>query len=235
MSKNINSIRTELEEMIMKIKKKINNVENILNSGRFNNEEINKQLNFIQNDLNKCEKEYNNFLSIIQSSNIKKDELDRQQLFYTKLQKLINTQKDSFKNIINKFKNLSQYNNGNNSDEDKEFENDDENDYMIPKQQIMSLNHLVQHKNKAIDNIYKKTLLVNQISKEVNQITYSQEEKLNDIENNIHNVEENTKETFKTLLNTAKEDKKNKISNCWIILFLTLFLGLLMFFYMKIG
>ena len=211
-------MRTELEEMIMKIKKNINNVENILNSGRFNNEEINKKLNVIQNALNKCENEYN-----------------RQQLFYTKLQKLIDAQKDSFKNITNKFKNLSQYNNGNNSDEEKEFENDDENDYMIPKQQIMSLNHLVQHKNIAIDNIYKKTLLVNQISKEVNQITFSQEEKLNDIENNIHNVEENTKETFKTLLNTAKEDKKNKISNCWIILFLTLFLGLLMFFYMKIG
>ena len=234
MSKNINSIRTELEEMIMKIKKKISNIDNILNTNRFNNEDILKKLNLIQNDLNKCENECNKFLSIIESSNIKQNELERQQLFYTKLQKLINTQKDSFKNLLTKYKNLSQNNIDNNSDEDKEFDNDDENDYMIPKQQIMSLNNLVQNKNKAIDNIHKKTLLINQISKEVNMITYNQEMKLNDVENNIQNVQENTKEAFQTLLKTAKEDKKNKISNCWIILFLTLFLGILIFFYTKI-
>lgn len=234
MSKNINSIRTELEEMIMKIKKKISNIDNILNTNRFNNEDILKKLNLIQNDLNKCENECNKFLSIIESSNIKQNELERQQLFYTKLQKLINTQKDSFKNLLTKYKNLSQNNIDNNSDEDKEFDNDDENDYMIPKQQIMSLNNLVQNKNKAIDNIHKKTLLINQISKEVNMITYNQEMKLNDVENNIQNVQENTKEAFQTLLKTAKEDKKKKISNCWIVLFLTLFLGILIFFYMKI-
>ena len=234
MSKNINSIRTELEEMIMKIKKKISNVDNILNTNKFNNEDILKQLNFIQNDLNKCENECNKFLSIIQSSNIKQNELEKQQLFHTKLTKLINTQKNYFNNLIKKHKNLSQNNIDNNSDEDKEFDNDDENDYMIPKQQIMSLNNLVQNKNKAIDNIHKKTLLINQISKEVNMITYNQEMKLNDVENNIQNVQENTKEAFQTLLKTAKEDKKNKISNCWIILFLTLFLGILIFFYTKI-
>ena len=234
MSKNINSIRTELEEMIMKIKKKISNVDNILNTYKFNNEDILKKLNLIQNDLNKCESECNKFLSLIESSNMKQNELERQQLFYTKLQKLINTQKDSFNNLITKYKNLSQNNIDNNSDEDKEFDNDDENDYMIPKQQIMSLNNLVQNKNKEIDNIHKKTLLINQISKEVNMITYNQEMKLNDVENNIQNVQENTKEAFQTLLKTAKEDKKNKISNCWIILFLTLFLGVLIFFYMKI-
>ena len=234
MSKNINSIRTELEEMIMKIKKKISNVDNILNTNKFNNEDILKQLNFIQNDLNKCENECNKFLSIIQSSNIKQNELEKQQLFHTKLTKLINTQKNYFNNLIKKHKNLSQNNIDNNSDEDKEFDNDDENDYMIPKQQIMTLNNLVQNKNKAIDNIHKKTLLINQISKEVNMITHTQEMKLNDVENNIQNVQENTKEAFQTLLKTAKEDKKNKISNCWIILFLTLFLGILIFFYTKI-
>jgi hypothetical protein len=211
MSKNINSIRTELEEMIMKIKKKISNIDNILNTNRFNNEDILKKLNLIQNDLNKCENECNKFLSIIESSNIKQNELERQQLFYTKLQKLINTQKDSFKNLITKYKNLSQNNIDNNSDEDKEFDNDDENDYMIPKQQIMSLNNLVQNKNKAIDNIHKKTLLINQISKEVNMITYNQEMKLNDVENNIQNVEENTKEAFQTLLKTALFIYKNYI------------------------
>ena len=234
MSKNINSIRTELEEMIMKIKKKISNVDNILNTNKFNNEDILKQLNFIQNDLNKCENECNKFLSIIQSSNLKQNELEKQQLFHTKLTKLINTQKNYFNNLIKKHKNLSQNNIDNNSDEDKEFDNDDENDYMIPKQQIMTLNNLVQNKNKAIDNIHKKTLLINQISKEVNMITHTQEMKLNDVENNIQNVQENTKEAFQTLLKTAKEDKKNKISNCWIILFLTLFLGILIFFYTKI-
>ena len=234
MSKNINSIRTELEEMIMKIKKKISNVDNILNTNKFNNEDILKQLNFIQNDLNKCENECNKFLSIIQSSNLKQNELEKQQLFHTKLTKLINTQKNYFNNLIKKHKNLSQNNIDNNSDEDKEFDNDDENDYMIPKQQIMTLNNLVQNKNKAIDNIHKKTLLINQISKEVNMITHTQEMKLNDVENNIQNVQENTKEAFQTLLKTAKEDKKNKISNCWIILFLTLFLGILVFFYTKI-
>ena len=234
MSKNINSIRTELEEMIMKIKKKISNIDNILNTNRFNNEDILKKLNLIQNDLNKCENECNKFLSIIQSSNIKQNELEKQQLFHTKLTKLINTQKNYFNNLIKKHKNLSQNNIDNNSDEDKEFDNDDENDYMIPKQQIMSLNNLVQNKNKAIDNIHKKTLLINQISKEVNMITHTQEMKLNDVENNIQNVQENTKEAFQTLLKTAKEDKKNKISNCWIILFLTLFLGILIFFYTKI-
>ena len=45
---------------------------------------------------------------------------------------------------------------------EEEMKDDEEEDYMIPKQQIINLNHIMNNKKEQIDNIYKKTLLVSQ-------------------------------------------------------------------------
>ena len=99
---------------------------------------------------------------------------------------------------------------------------DEEEEYMIPKQQVINLNHIMNNKKEQIDNIYKKTLLVSQIANEINEITNSQEEKINDIESNVIEVKDNTKQTLNNIIQSAKEDKSLKINNCYLIMFLSL-------------
>ena len=112
---------------------------------------------------------------------------------------------------------------------EEEMKDDEEEDYMIPKQQIINLNHIMNNKKEQIDNIYKKTLLVSQIANEINEITNSQEEKINDIESNVIEVKDNTKQTLNNIIQSAKEDKSLKINNCYLILFLSLIIILMLF------
>ena len=115
-------------------------------------------------------------------------------------------------------------------EENHDDTDNNESDYMIPKQQILNLNHLVTNKSEQIDHIYKKTLLVTQIANEINQITHAQEDKINDIENNVVEVKENSKETLNNLIKSAKEDQKLKINHCYLILFLSLIILIMIFF-----
>ena len=64
---------------------------------------------------------------------------------------------------------------------------------------------------------------------EINEITNSQEEKINDIESNVIEVKDNTKQTLNNIIQSAKEDKSLKINNCYLIMFLSLIIILMLF------
>jgi t-SNARE complex subunit (syntaxin) len=78
--------------------------------------------------------------------------------------------------------------------------------------------------DKKIDSIYHKTLLVNQLSSEVNEITLQQEHKLNDIEDNIIDLQKTTKDTLNTVIKEQEHQHNNKNNNCCIAFFILLFI-----------
>jgi hypothetical protein len=240
---SLEKTRQELEEIILKVQKKLLQIKNEMNDNlrNLNITNINKDFLNIKNDLDKCENEYlklNELLNKNQNSynndfeynidlNYNKDKLG---LFLTKLNKLINKQKEDYKNLNNKFISIQNeiHNNNNNNYNENElemkYEDDDENDYMIPKQQIKNLNNIINNKNEQINELYTKTLLVNEISKEVNTIVHGQKDKLEDIESNIKDTEDNTKKTFKTILDHSINNKNNQLTKCYIILLLCVLL-----------
>ena len=91
--------------------------------------------------------------------------------------------------------------------------------------------------NKEVDNllfglpiaIKDNIVTTSQIANEINEITNSQEEKINDIESNVIEVKDNTKQTLNNIIQSAKEDKSLKINNCYLIMFLSLIIILMLF------
>ena len=238
---SLEKTRQELEDIILKVKKKLVYINNEItdNLKNININNINKDFSNINSDLEKCEKEYLRLNEILTKNNknynndfeynielnFNKDKLG---LFLTKLNKLINKQKEDYKNLNNKFISIqNEIHNNNNYNENElemKYEDDDENDYMIPKQQIKNLNNIINNKNEQINELYTKTLLVNEISKEVNTIVHGQKDKLEDIESNIKDTEDNTKKTFKTILDHSINNKNNQLTKCYIILLLCVLL-----------
>ena len=247
---SLEKTRQELEEIILKVQKKLLQIKNEMNDDNIRNlniTNINKDFLNIKNDLDKCENEYlklNELLNKNQNSynndfeynielNYNKDKLG---LFLTKLNKLINKQKEDYKILNDKFisiqNEINNNNNNNNYNENElemKYEDDDENDYMIPKQHIKNLNNIINNKNEQINDLYNKTLLVNEISKEVNTIVHGQKEKLEDIESNIKDTEDNTKKTFKTILDHSLNDKNSQLSKCYIILLLCILIFFILY------
>ena len=250
---SLEKTRQELEEIILKVKKKLLYITNEINDNikNLNINNINKDFSNIKSDLEKCEKEYLRLNEILTKNNknynsdfeynielnFNKDKLG---LFLTKLNKLINKQKEDYKNLHNKFISIQNEINNNNNNNinnnynenelEMKFNDDDENDYMIPKQQIKNLNNIINNKNQQINELYNKTLLVNEISKEVNTIVHSQKDKLEDIESNIKETEDNTKKTFNTILDNSLKDKNNQISKCYIIILLCIFIFFILYY-----
>ena len=202
-------IKEEIEDTTMTIKKTIMNLQGSSLSFQEKKAEVEKTNALVK----KCKNllyEYSKNASSPASVSFKE-----------KVDGILQQQKNALISVQNSLINHSQ---AENEDED------DEEAQMIPKMQVQNLNHLIESRNKSIQNIYKKTLLVNQIAKEVNEITNGQEKSLETIEDNIQNVKLSSEDTHRTVLKRFNEIKNEKNNKCCILLFLSL-LGVIVILY----
>lgn len=233
----IEKTKKNLEETIIKILKRnkelSNKLSNIENSKEYSYEDeednIKANLNILSKDLSTASKVSNDLLTLINSkypSLITQEEYQKLKFAQSKSSKILSQEMDLFNKRKAKYTQLASNIHSNQSKSREETndldsnEDDGENAFMISKSQILSLDHLVQSKNEQVDNIYKKTLLVNELSKEINTLTHNQEEKMENIEENILHVENNAKDTLKSAFKVAQKDQRFKVNNCYVMLFL---------------
>lgn len=231
--------KKSLEETIIKILKRNKEIStrlsNIENTKEYSYEEepdnIKANINLLSKDLSLASKASSDLLTLINSKYplaISQEQYQKLKFAQTKSSKILSQEMELFNESKAKYTQLASAISKQNKnsidtyDLNGQSEEDAENAVMIPKTQILSLNHLVQSKNEQVDKIYKKTLLVNEISNEINTFTHSQEEKMETIEENIAQVKEHTKETFKSAFEVAQRDKKYKVNNFYVLLFLIL-------------
>ena len=232
------SIKTEIQELILHIKKRIINLDKYISSSTIM-ENLNKELDGLNKSICYCEKQINNFSDnntnknlledIVINVNNKTDEADL--LFLTKVKKLLAQQKEKYKQLVIKYENNIKNLNDENAFDTGDNDSDEEN--MLTKKQINNLDSVIQNKNQQINEIYKKTLLVDKISQEVNLITNSQEQKLNDIESNVAETEKNTKEAYKFIEKAEKENSEFHFSTAEFFILLLLFFILVFYFKSK--
>ena len=241
---SLTSLRNDLEDQVMKLKKSISSFEVSLSSISYqttNNgalSDIITTFHKLTQDLSTIDSNFKSFTSQLTSSNFALTDSSfhsKQQSFQSKFEKILSQTKSTFKGLNSKVKIISDElssrqniiidDNNTSYDNPNPNENEiEENTYLIPKQQILNLNHLMNDNDKKIDSIYHKTLLVNQLSSEVNEITLQQEHKLNDIEDNIIDLQKTTKDTLNTVIKEQEHQHNNKNNNCCIAFFILLFI-----------
>jgi hypothetical protein len=82
--------------------------------------------------------------------------------------------------------------------------------YKVSQGQIRYMNDIAEYRNKKSQHIYQETLYLKKIGEDINKLTHSQDKKLDNINNDIVSTLQNTKETERSLLNIAKEEKAFK-------------------------
>lgn len=226
------SMKSEIQDLILQIKKRIINLDKYISSDI--SENLDKELEGIKKSIDYCEKQVNNYNikycsanlleEIIISANNSINEADN--LFLSKAKKMISQQKEKYKQLVIRYENNIKNLNDDNYFDTRDNDSDEEN--MLTKQQINNLDSVIQNKNDQINEIYKKTMLVDKISEEVNLITNSQELKLNDIESNVIESDKKTMEAFNLI---EKADKNNSFGFSFFEIFIVLALFIIIILY----
>lgn len=73
-----------------------------------------------------------------------------------------------------------------------------------------------------INDIYEKTIAINQISRDINMLSRSQESKIETIENNFHTMKSNTHKGNQEIMNKCKEKSVKSQTNVYSTLFIFL-------------
>lgn len=140
---------------------------------------------------------------------------------------------ESIKNKFLNYKNLQNktpdYSNDSSNLLHDDLENGDS--YKVCTTQIKNLNDVAEYRNKKFKNIFEQTKLVETMTKDLNIITKSQQQKLETIDDNIDNLKLNAQQSYRTVLKTSEEDKKFKENKCCVMLLIAfaLFFMLLIF------
>ncbi len=140
---------------------------------------------------------------------------------------------ESIKNKFIDFKNLQSksydYSNDNQNLLHDDLENGD--CYKVCSTQIKNLNDVAEYRNKKFKNIYDQTKIVETMTKDLNIISKTQQQKLETIDDNIDNLKHNAQQSYRTVLKTSFEDKKFKENKCCVMLLIAfaLFFMLIIF------
>lgn len=188
-----------------------------------------------ENKLKKLNEDIKNFNSNFNSisSTLSNDIIRNYNNFIEKVEKIVDDNNNKYKLIQKKYSKLETIINDISSSDDNY--DDNENELMLPKQQIVNLEYLIKNKNERINNIYQKTNLVNQYSNEVNSLTIQQEEELKDIEDNVLIVRDNAEKTANTVYKKSKIEQKYQINKTYLIILLIIIVFCLLIYSFKYG
>jgi hypothetical protein len=123
--------------------------------------------------------------------------------------------------------------NDNDYDYDNEYDYNYSHEFKVSDKQIKNLSDVADYRNKKLKHIYEQTKIVENISKDINNLTRIHSQKLESLDDNIIIVKDNSEKSYKTVLKVSKEDTNFKQNKCWILLFVLILILLFLLICLK--